>query len=52
MVGTAEQLLETIAEYQQIGVSELALSTSTADVDRIHRLQEQFAAQVIPLVSA
>ena len=40
-----------IAEYQQIGVSELALSTSTAHVDCIRRLQEHFAAQVIPLVA-
>jgi len=48
MVGTAEQLLETIAEYRQIGVSELALSTSTANVDRIRRLQEQLASHLIP----
>ena len=48
MVGTTEQLLETIAEYRQIGVSELALSTSTADVDHIRRLQDQFASHVIP----
>ena len=52
MTGTAEQLIETIAEYRQIGVSELALSTSTADVDRIRRLQEQFATRVIPHVTA
>lgn len=52
MVGTVEQLLETIAEYQQIGVSELALSTSTANVHRIRRLQEQFATRVIPRVTA
>ena len=50
MVGCAEQLLESIAEYQQIGVSELALSTSTANVDRIRRLQEQLASHVIPPV--
>ncbi len=48
MVGSAEQLLEAIAEYHEIGVSELVLSTSTADIDRIRHLQEQFAAQVIP----
>ena len=48
MVGSAEQLLDTITAYEQIGVSELALSTSTANVDRIRRLQEQFASHVIP----
>ena len=48
MVGSAEQLLDTITAYEQIGVSELALSTSTANVDRIRRLQEQFAFHVIP----
>ena len=48
MVGSADQLLDTITAYEQIGVSELALSTSTADVDRIRRLQEQFASHVIP----
>ena len=48
IVGTTEQLLESIADYQQIGVSELALSTSTGDADRIRRLQEQFATRVIP----
>ena len=48
MVGTAEQLLESIAEYQQIGVTEMALSTSTADADHIRRLQEQFASHVLP----
>ena len=48
MVGTAAQLLEIVAEYQQTGVSVVALSTSTADVDRIRRLQDQFAAHVIP----
>ena len=52
MVGSPEQLLEAVAEYRQIGVSELVLSTSTADVDRIRRLQEQFATRVIPHVTA
>ena len=48
MVGSAEQLLDTITAYEQIGVSELALSTSTANVDRIRRLQDQFASHLIP----
>ena len=50
MAGTAEQLIDTIAEYEEIGVSELVLSISTDDVARIRRIQERFAEQVIPRV--
>ena len=47
MIGTADQLLATIEHYEQIGVSELVLSVSTDDVERIQRTQDRFAAQVI-----
>ncbi|MFP6653173.1 MAG: LLM class F420-dependent oxidoreductase [Dehalococcoidia bacterium] len=47
MIGTADQLLATIEQYEEIGVSELVLSVSTDDVDRIQRTQDRFAAQVI-----
>ena len=47
MIGTADQLLATIEQYEEIGVSELVLSVSTDDVDRIQSTQDRFAAQVI-----
>ncbi|MAP39850.1 MAG: TIGR03619 family F420-dependent LLM class oxidoreductase [Dehalococcoidia bacterium] len=47
MIGTADQLLATIEHYEEIGVSELVLSVSTDDVERIQRTQDRFAAQVI-----
>ena len=47
MIGTADQLLATIEQYEEIGVSELVLSVSTDDVERIQRTQDRFAAQVI-----
>lgn len=47
MIGTADQLLATTEHYEEIGVSELVLSVSTDDVERIQRTQDRFAAQVI-----
>ena len=47
MIGTADQLLATIEQYEEIGVSELVLSVSTDDGERIQRTQDRFAAQVI-----
>ncbi len=47
MIGTADQLRATIEQYEEIGVSELVLSVSTDDVERIQRTQDRFAAQVI-----
>ena len=47
MIGTADQLRATIEQYEKIGVSELVLSVSTDDVERIQRTQDRFAAQVI-----
>ena len=47
MIGTVDQLRATIEQYEEIGVSELVLSVSTDDVERIQRTQDRFAAQVI-----
>ena len=47
MIGTADHLRATIEQYEEIGVSELVLSVSTDDVERIQRTQDRFAAQVI-----
>jgi len=47
MIGAADQLRATIEQYEEIGVSELVLSVSTDDVERIQRTQDRFAAQVI-----
>lgn len=47
MIGTADQLRATIEQYEELGVSELVLSVSTDDVDRILRTQDRFAETVI-----
>ena len=47
MIGTADQLRATIAQYEELGVSEIVLSVSTDDVDRIKRTQDRFAERVI-----
>ena len=52
MVGSVEQLLEAVAAYAEIGVSELVLSISTDDVAHIRRVQERFAEWVLPRVAA
>ena len=47
MIGTADQLRATIEQYEELGVSELVLSVSTDDVDRIQRTQDRFAERVL-----
>ena len=47
MIGTVDQLRSTIEQYEKLGVSELVLSVSTNDVDRILRTQDRFAELVI-----
>ena len=47
MIGTADQLRATIEQYEELGVSELVLSVSTDDVDRIQRTQDRFAESII-----
>ena len=47
MIGTVDQLRSTIEQYEKLGVSELVLSVSTNDVDRILRTQDRFADLVI-----
>lgn len=47
MIGTVEQLRAAIEQYEELGVSELVLSVSTDDVDRILRTQDRFANLVI-----
>ena len=51
MVGTADQLAWAVSEYESLGVSEIVLGISDDDLDRIRRIQEAFAAKVMPLVS-
>ena len=48
MIGTPEQLLDTIHGYASIGVSEMILTVGTADVDRIRRVMSAFADRVMP----
>ena len=48
MVGDPDQLLRSLAAYEALGASEIALQVSDSDVDRIHRAQEAFAERVIP----
>ena len=50
MIGTPDQLLRSIEEYESIGVSEIVLQVGTDDVDRIHGIQEAFAESVLPRV--
>ena len=47
MIGTPERLLESVEAYRRVGVEEIVLSVSTADVDRIRRVVEAFATRVI-----
>jgi probable F420-dependent oxidoreductase len=47
MIGNADQLRATIEQYEELGVTELVLSVSTDDVDRIKRTQDRFAEKVI-----
>ncbi len=51
MVGTPAQLVKAISDYESLGVSEIVLAISSGDLDRIRRIQESFAALVIPRVS-
>ena len=50
MIGTPDQLLRSIEEYESIGVSEIVLQVGTDDVERIRRIQETFAESVLPRV--
>lgn len=47
MIGTPDQLLQSIEAYESIGVSEIVLQVGTDDVDHIRRVQESFAEQVL-----
>ena len=47
MSGSPDKLLEAVDAYEAQGVSELVLAVSTADVERIRRVQELFAERVI-----
>lgn len=47
MAGSPDQLLEAIDAYEAQGVSELVLSISTGDVERIRKVQELFAEKVM-----
>ena len=51
MVGTPDQLAKAVSEYEGLGVSEMVLAISSSDLDRVRRIQESFAEQVMPLVS-
>ncbi len=51
MIGTPDQLVQAISDYQSLGVSEIVLGISTNNLDRIRRIQESFAELVMPRVS-
>lgn len=48
MIGPPERLLESAEAYGRVGVEEMVLSVSTNDVDRIRRVMEAFATDVMP----
>ena len=48
MAGTPDQLLGSIEPYAELGVTEMALAVSTADVGRIYRVMDAFAERVMP----
>jgi hypothetical protein len=50
MIGTPDQILVSIDRYAALGLTELVLSVSTADVDQIQRAMDAFASRVIPRV--
>ena len=47
MMGTPDRLLKSMERYRNVGVHEIALSVSTADVGRINRMMEAFASKVM-----
>ena len=51
MIGTPDQLVRAVGEYERLGVSEIVLAISDNDLDRIRRIQESFAEKVMPRVS-
>ena len=52
MIGSPEQLAQSISEYEKLGVSEIVLAISSNDLDRIRRVQEAFAEKVMPLTTS
>ena len=51
MIGTPDELARSVAGFEEIGATEIVLGISTSDIDRIRRIQEAFATEVMPLVS-
>ena len=47
-VGTPDQLINKISEYERIGVSEMVFSVSTDDVPYISSMIEKFSKEVLP----
>lgn len=48
MVGTPDQLLETIETFRSLGVSEIVLHVGATEPDRCRRVMEAFAEKVMP----
>lgn len=48
MHGTAEQLIDMVGRYHQVGVTDLVLSGMATDPHAIPEMMERFAADVIP----
>ena len=46
-----DQLIETIEEYVELGVSELVLSVSTDDTEKIKTVMENFSEGIMPRFS-
>jgi len=51
MVGNQDQLIETIEEYIELGVSELVLSVSTDNTEKIKMVMENFSEGIMPRFS-
>ncbi len=51
LIGTADQLVSHISQLEELGISEIVLTVSSDDLDRIRRIQQSFAERVMPRVS-
>ena len=49
MVGTPDELARSVERFRSVGASEIVLGISDSDIDRARRIQDAFAARVMPL---
>lgn len=48
LVGNADQVKAAVEKFRNLGVSEIVLSVSTSDADRIRRAMDRFAEEIMP----